>query len=200
MDRSLEHPDKSQKAEVASRSSRILPFSFVPVSLFLFLPFLSCAISIHTFLWLIGLEALQRDLNKIISLLLSPQYNRQNPSEKRQTKWVRKCVGNEVRPLKQSLNQLDHYERVLEYSFITADCWLFWLGHQRCQGKRLRWAVGSVAGHQGVRFRCLSFTFFANTPHRATLENQGTQPQAANQETLCLMLCLNFYPAELFKT
>lgn len=45
---------------------------------------------------------MQRDLNKIISLLLSPQYNRQNPSEKRRTKWVRKCVGNEVRHLKQA--------------------------------------------------------------------------------------------------
>lgn len=116
----LECPDKSRKAEVASRSFWILAFGFFPLSLsfFLFLPFLSCAISIHTFLQLIGLEALQRDLNKIISLLLSPQYNRQTPSEKRQTKWVRKYVGNEVRPLKQGLNQLYHYERVLEY----ADC------------------------------------------------------------------------------
>lgn len=157
-DGSLERPDKSRKAEVASRSSGILPFGFSPLSLSLslFLPFLSCAISIHTFLLLIGLEALQRDLNKIISLLLSPQYNRQNPSEKRQTKWVRKCVGNEVRPLKQGLNQLYHYERLLEYSFITADCWLFWLGHQRCQGKRLSRAVGGVAGHQGARFKCLN--------------------------------------------
>lgn len=84
MDGSLERPDKSSKAEVASRSSQILPFGFfpLPLSLFLFLPVLSCAIGIHTFLELIGLEALQRDLNRIISLLLSPQYNRQNPSEK----------------------------------------------------------------------------------------------------------------------
>lgn len=69
-----------------------------------------------------GLEALQRDLNKIISLLLRPQCNRQNPSEKRQTKWVRKCVGNEVRPLKHGLSQLYYYERLLEHSFTAADC------------------------------------------------------------------------------
>ena len=65
---------------------------------------------------------LQRDLNKIISLLLSQQWRKQNPSEKRQTKYVRKCVGNEVRPLHEDPEQLEYYERIPEPSFTAADC------------------------------------------------------------------------------
>lgn len=123
---------------------------------------------------------LQRDLNKVISLLLSPQYNRQNPSEKRQTKWVRKHVGNEVRPLKQGLNQLHRYERVLEYSFITADCWLFLAWPPEVSRKETEPSSGKCCRTPRSPFQVLkcSFTFFATTPHRATLENWSMQPQA----------------------
>lgn len=106
----------------ASELAGVPPSRNKPLDLSLSFKKKGFAISIQTFLSLIGLGALQRDLNKIISLLLSPQWSKQNPSEKRQTKQVRKCVGNEVRPLNEDPDQRGYYERTPEPSFIAADC------------------------------------------------------------------------------
>lgn len=177
MDGSLERPDKSSKAEVASRSSQILPFGFfpLPLSLFLFLPVLSCAISIHTFLELIGLEALQRDLNRIISLLLSHNITGKTPLRKADKMGQKMCGkwGKASQTELQSATPLWKDPGVFIHCCRTLT-FLAW--PPEVSRKETELSSGKPCWIRRSWFQVLkcNLSFFATMPHRATQTKWGS--------------------------